>query len=446
MTVDFVLGGTVFAGDDLVPTLADLRLSDGAIAEVAAPGTLEPGPDAAVLDARGTFVLPGFVDCHDHLRNLTPGLAAGEGLALDDFLRVLWELGRQMGPEEYRLGALLGSVQRLRAGITTVVDHAYTFHTDDLEDALLAGLRESGIRSVYARGVMTRPYEPVSETWELAESRIRALVDDGRVARDDLAVAPVSIRQASPEDYRRCVELAADLDVRLYTHVSETAAEVDVWRAETGTTPIHALDGLGFLNERTVLVHCVQLEPSEIEVLAARGTSVIHCPTNHLKLAKGFTPVPDLLAAGVTVALGVDMMADMLVEIRTEMGMHAAYRRDPGAVHRVDALRMATANGARALGWSDVGTIAGGMRADLVVIDGRNLDHGPVIDPVHNLIYTANSGMVRHVLVDGRAVVRDGRVTTLDEAALHEEAEKVVGAYLERIGAAQPLWWSQVRG
>lgn len=441
MSIEYVLGGTVFVGDDLSPRRADLRISDGAIAEVAAPGELPVPEDGGVLDAADSFVLPGFVDCHDHLWNLTPGLSVGEGLALDDFLRVLWDLGREMGPEEYRLGAVLGTVQRLRAGITTVIDHAYTFHEPGIDAAVLEGLGTAGIRAVYARGIMTRPYEPVSETWEQAEQRMRRVLDDGLVDRDRFFVAPVSIRQSSPEDYRRAVALADDLDVGLYTHVAETPSEIDSWRDEYGTTPIHALDELGFLGPRSMLVHCVQLEPDEIDVLASRGTHVVHCPTNHMKLAKGFTPVPDLLEAGVNVALGVDMMADMLVEIRSELGMHAAHRQDPGAVSRVDALRMATRNGARALGWDDVGTIAEGNRADLVVIDGRNLDHGPVIDPAHHVVYTANTGMITDVVVGGERVVADGRCTTVDEAALHAEMEQIVSAYLDRIDVDEGLWW-----
>lgn len=442
MSIDYVRGGTVFVGDDLSPRLADLRLSDGAIAEIAAPDELDVPDGAHVLDAEDAFILPGFIDCHDHLWNLTPGLSVGEGLSLDDFLEVLWDLGREMGPNEYRLGAVLGTVQRLRAGITTVVDHAYTFHEPKIDEAVLEGLGTAGIRGVYARGIMTRPYEPVSETWEQAERRIRQVLQAGLVDLERFFVAPVSIRQSSPQDYRRAVELADDLDVGLYTHVAETASEIDAWRNEYGTTPIHALEDLGFLTPRTVLIHCVELDPDEIELLASRGTHVVHCPTNHMKLAKGFTPVPELLAGGVNVALGVDMMADMLVEIRSEMGMHAAHRQTPDVVSRVDVLRMATRNGARALGWEDVGTIEEGNRADLVVIDGRNLDHGPVIDPVHNIIYTANSGMVRDVLVDGRAVVRDGQCTTVDEEALHAEVEALVSEYLERIGPDENLWWT----
>lgn len=204
--------------------------------------------------------------------------------------------------------------------------------------------------------------------------------------------------------------------------------------------------GLGFLSERTVLVHCVLLDDCEIELLAERGTHVIHCPTNHMKLAKGFTRVPDLLAAGVNVALGIDMMADMLIEMRTEIGMHAAHRLDPNAVSKLDAFRMATSNGARALGLGSTGTLKEGMAADIVLLSARSLLQAPLIDPAYALLYASHPGMVRHVLVDGAVVVRDAVSTLVDEAALLEEAEDVAASYMRRIGFDRGPWFSRRRG
>jgi 5-methylthioadenosine/S-adenosylhomocysteine deaminase len=261
------------------------------------------------------------------------------------------------------------------------------------------------------------------------------------VPPDRFFVAPVSIRQTYPEEYRRARDLADSLGCGLYTHVSETAAEQDLWQRECGASPIRALDRLGFLTPRTVLVHCVLLDDGEIELLRARGCHVVHCPTNHMKLAKGFTRVPDLLRAGVNVCIGLDGSNDMLVEMRTELGMHAAYRLDPNAVSKLDALRMATVNGARALGLGETtGLIAPGRAADLVLIELDTLLQAPVVDPVYALLYATHSGMIRHVLVEGRQVVRDGRSTLVDEAALLEEAEAVAAAYMRRIGFEPGQW------
>ena len=220
-----------------------------------------------------------------------------------------------------------------------------------------------------------------------------------------------------------------------------------MWQRECGTTPIRALDQLGFLTPRTVLVHCVILDDGEIDLLRERGCHVVHCPTNHMKLAKGFTRVPDLLRAGVNVCIGLDGSSDMLVEMRSELGMHAAYRLDPTAVSKLDALRMATIHGARALGLGETtGLLAPGRAADLVLIDRRSLLQAPIVDPLYTLLYATHAGMIRHVLVDGRVVVRDGHSTLVDEDALLAEAEAVIAAYMRRIGYEPGPWRTRGHG
>jgi 5-methylthioadenosine/S-adenosylhomocysteine deaminase len=439
---------TAFLGEELTPSIVDIRLSDRQIASIeptsapVAGGQRVPEGPGLVLDGTGMMAFPGMVDCHDHLRNLTPGLSLSEGVKLDDLLKVMWAAQAKMGPTEYRLGALLGSLQRLKTGITTVADHCYTFHAEGLDEASIAGYEASGIRWVYARGIMTRPYQPVCETWDLADRRIRHLVEAGLVKPDRLFIAPVSIRQASLAEFAKSRRLADDLGCGLYTHVSETAAERDVWQEQGQDTPIRVLDGLGFLTPRTVLVHGVLLDDDEIGLIAERHSSVIDCPTNHMKLAKGFTRVPDLLAAGVNVALGIDMMADMLTEMRTELGMHAAHRLDPNAVSKTEAMRMATVRGARALRLGGItGQLTPGFSGDIVLFEGRSILQAPLLDPVYSLLYATHAGLVRHVLVDGQLVIKDGQSTLVDEAALLAEVDSVVQGYLGRIGATQSLWY-----
>jgi 5-methylthioadenosine/S-adenosylhomocysteine deaminase len=438
---------TALVGEAFEPVLVDLSIDGTTITRIDARGRSESkttrsrgSPDT--IDGTGLLAFPGMIDCHDHLRDLTPGVSLTAGLKLDDYLKAGWEMQRAMGPTEYRLGALLASVQRLKTGITSVCDHCYPFHADGLDEASIQGYEDAGIRWVYARGIMTRPYEPICEPWETAAGNIRDLAASGRVPRERLFVAPVSIRQAAPEEFRRSRELAEELGCGLYTHVSETESERAVWLSECGASPIRALDSLGFLTPRTVLVHCVILDEDEIDLLADRGCHVIHCPTNHMKLAKGFTPVPDLLKAGVNVALGVDKMSDLLIEMRTEIGMHAAFRRDPRAIGQLDAMQMATVRGARALGLGDrLGTIEVGHVADLVLLDARSILHAPLIDPSFALLYTSHPGMVRYVLVGGELVVDEGRLVTVDEEALVTEMEAIAAHYMARLGLEQAPWF-----
>jgi 5-methylthioadenosine/S-adenosylhomocysteine deaminase len=439
-----IAGVTALLGDGYEPRVVDIVLDGTRIGSIDPPdpaGVDTDDPSTTVIDGKDLLAFPGMVDCHDHLRVLAPGLSSAEGVTLDEFLKQMWSTQAQMGVAEYRIAALLGCVQRLKTGITTVADHCYTFHTPGLDEASLDGYRTSGVRWSYARGVMTRPYAPVCETWEVAEDRIRELVASKEVPPERLFVAPVSIRQATPDDFRRARGLADELGCGLYTHVAETQDERETWQRECGRSPIHALDALGFLTPHTILVHGVFLDDDEIALIAERGAHVVHCPTNNMKLGKGFTRVPDLLAAGVNVGMGVDMMADMLVEMRVEVGIHAALRHDPNAVTRSQVFRMATAGGAMALGLdSGAGVLAPGMAADIVLLDGRSVLQAPMIDPAHALLYATNAGMVRHVLVDGALVVSDGRSTMVDEEELLQEAEEIATSFLRRIDAPELPW------
>ena len=394
--------------------------------------------------------MPGMVDVHDHLRVLAPGLPVAEGLPLDEFLRVQWATQAYMGPEEYEVAALLGTLQRLKCGVTTVVDHAYTFHAPDLDEACVNGYESSGIRWAYARGIMTRPYGPVCETFEQAADNIRALLADTAVTPDRLLVAPVSIRQATPHEFARSAALADELGAGTYTHASETEAERRTWQQEAQTTPIEALDRAGFLTERTVLAHCVILDDDEIELLAARGAHVVHCPSNNMKLAKGVTRVPDLLAAGVNVALGVDMMTDIFSEMRAELHMQSLHCGDPAVLSSRDVLQMATWRGASAAFPGSaapadtlspasagrrvaLGELAPGRAADIVLVPARSLLQAPLLDPLHAVVHQTHGPMVRHVLVDGRLVVADGASTLVDEQELLIEAERACNFWLDHL-------------
>ena len=391
-------------------------------------------PARRTIDASRHLVIPGLVDAHDHLRNLAPGVRLATGLKLDDYLRALWRLQQHMTPEDFRLSALLGSVKLLKDGCTTVIDHAYPYHRPGIDGALLQAYRASGIRWYYARGIMTKPFRPLCEPRRGAFARIESLLDEG-VPRERLMVAPVSFRQATPDDYRAARRLADRHGLRLYTHIAETRDEVAQSLKAFGYRPVEHLDRLGFTGGDVTLVHCVMLSAREIGLLARTGTSVVHCPSNHMTLAKGITAVPRLLARGVPVCLGLDGMDHMLLEIRLEVLMQSLAHLDPAAVPPGTALRMATLNGARACGGEkDFGSLEVGKRADLVTVAVGRLHSTPALDPVHALVHMARAGDVDTVLVDGRVVVAGGRVQGIDEDALAAEVGKTARRYLERAG------------
>jgi cytosine/adenosine deaminase-related metal-dependent hydrolase len=400
----------------------------------------EPTPPARrTIDASRHAVIPGLVNAHDHLRNLTPGVRLATGLKLDDYLRVLWRLQQHMTVEDFRLSALLGSVKLLRAGTTTVIDHAYPYHRRGIDGALLDAYRASGIRWYYARGVMTKPFRPLCESRRDAFARIEALLGEG-VPADRLMVAPVSFRQATEADYRAARRLADRHGLRLYTHIAETRDEVAQSLAAFGCRPVEHLQRLGWTGPDVTLVHCVLLSAREIGLLARSGTSVVHCPSNHMTLAKGITEVPRLLGRGVAVCLGLDGMDSLLLETRLEVLMQSLAHANPAVLGPETALEMATRNGARACGAeTTLGSLEVGKKADLVTIALGRLHSAPMLSPLHAVVHMAHPEDVDTVLVDGRVVVEGGRVQGLDEAALTDEVQKAARRYLERAGHGELL-------
>ena len=423
-----VQGGTVVTMDGGRRIVdADVYINSGRIVSV---GGTQPR-SRRTLDASGMLVIPGLINLHDHLRDLTPGIRVGEGLKIDAFLRAMWRLSKFLDTEEFRVGATLGAARLVKAGVTSVVDHVYPFHRPRLAEAAIDGYDAAGVRWFVARGIMTRPYRPISERAADAFRAIEELAD--QIPKERLFIAPVSLRQAPPSVFARARRFADRHGLRLYTHIAETPAEVRQTLEAHDARPVQLLHRLGFAGDDTVMVHCVYLSAREIRQLASSGTHVVHCPTNHMKLAKGVTPVPKLLEAGVNVGLGVDTMDDLFAEMRQEVLIHSLATGDPGAIDPMTALEMATRRGAVALGLGDeLGSIEEGKRADLVCVDTRGAHLQPVIDPVWTLVNRAHGHDVAHVVVDGRTVVRSGRLVEIDEKALVSEACAVSASYLRR--------------
>ena len=414
-------------GSDTVTT-GDVYVDAGRIVAVGGPAR---GARRSV-DASGTIVLPGLVNLHDHLRDMTPGLDAGEGLKLDEMLRFYWRLNEAAGALEYETMAAYSTARLLASGTTTVVDHVYPFHRDGLDEATIAGYEATGIRWYLARGLMTQGHDPICEPLATGFERVRSLLADD-VPAERIMLAPVSFRQAAPDDYLAARDFAATYGLRLYTHVAETAAEVRTIQGEHGCRPIELLDRLGFCGPDVTLVHCVLLSDAEIELLARTGTHVVHCPSNHMKLAKGFTRVVDLLDAGVNVGLGIDQMADMFCEMRQEVLLQSIRNENPGAISPSVALRMATANGAKAVGLDGrLGEIAVGALADLICVSARGLRIDPILDPAWSVVHRAGGSDVRHVIVDGRVAIEDRAFVELDVDALRHQAMDVIDGYLAK--------------
>ena len=389
-----------------------------------------------VIDGRGKAVLPGLVNCHTHApMTLLRGLA--EDVPLDVWLREhIWPVEAAMEPDDIYWGALLACLEMSLTGTTCFSD--MYFH----EDRVARAVEEAGLRAVLAPGIMdiTGPKlgeELLREAVKLAE-RYRPS-PGGRIT---VMLGPHAIYTCSRDLLERVKEEADRLGIGIHIHLSETEEEVKRCLHEHGKTPVGYLDELGLLGPRTLAAHCIHLTDEDIRLLAARGAKVAHCPVASAKIGTGVARVPELLSAGVDVGLGTDGPAsnntlDMLETVKFACLLHKAHRRDPTVLKAREALEMATVRAARSLGLSGlVGSLEPGKKADFVVLDLRKASTVPLHDPYAAVVYSARSGAVEHVFVDGEPVVLGGQHVRLRADEVLGKAEEKAAELLSRAGKA----------
>ncbi|CAM3377086.1 amidohydrolase family protein [Occultella aeris] len=425
-----VLTGLAVADATSEPVPATATVAGGAVRVQTLTGGADLGAHVA-----GAALLPGLVNMHDHLRAFLPTGRASEGMPLATAITSSAAAQAVAGQDDYRALTALGAARQVHAGVTTVVDHVYPLHRDGLLEAVVEGHRAVGLRGYVALGIMTRGAADLCTSVEdvigLAERAADVLLP-----REQLYLAPVSMRSNAPDDYAVAARAAERLGVRLYTHIAETQAEVDACHAEHGVRPVELLHHSGFLRPGTVLVHGVRLSDAEIALIAGSGAVLAYCPTNHLRFAKGFAPVTDLLAAGAAVTLGVDGMESPFHEMRQAVYAQGQAAGDPGALTSAQAFDMATGAGARALGLPE-----GLDGADLVRIDLTAPALQPLADPVWSVVHRAAPAHVTDVVVAGRHILRDGELTAADDVAIAEEAASVIRSLAARTGSSVPQFW-----
>jgi 5-methylthioadenosine/S-adenosylhomocysteine deaminase len=387
---------------------------------------VERFPAARVVDAGGGFILPGLINAHTHA-----AMVLFRGLA-DDLPLMEW-LQRYIFPAEARYvdeefvtwGTELACLEMLRGGITTFVDMYY------FESAVAAAVDRCGMRAVLGETLIDFP-APDNATWDEAVAATRRFADRWRGHRRiTAAVAPHAAYTVSAAHLVAAHALAEELDAPLLIHLAEDRAEIDDIRARTGRGPIEYLAGLGILDGRMLAAHVVWPTVEEIALLARSGVGVAHCPQSNMKIAAGIAPVPAMLEAGLAIGLGTDGAAsnndlDLWEEMDTAAKLHKVASGDPTVVDARTALRMATIDGARALGLDgELGSLEVGKRADIVVAAADGYHQTPHYDPYSALVYSTKASDVRQVVVDGRLVVADGRVTTLDVAQTMAHVEAI---------------------
>jgi 5-methylthioadenosine/S-adenosylhomocysteine deaminase len=432
-----IRGGTVVTMDPRRSLIRDgaVVVEEGRIAFAGPRDEVPPGPPPDILDATGCIVMPGLVNCHTHLC-MGFGRTVGTERDLLAWLDLEVPLIRALDREALFLVELLGCVENLKNGNTTVVDNIFTPHPPDFvpEAVALAAMERSGVRGVLARGFHGRNFAAdFVETAAEQTERLRTLVAEWHGAADGrlrVSVSPLLPWVMTEELFRHTRRLSDELGIGIHMHVAETRRFNELIARHFGRPVRHVelLHEVGCLGGDVQAVGVADLSPREIERLAETGTPVVFDPPTRLFWGSGYPSLVPFLEAGLTCGLATNGPAancgqDIFESMKYACAVAKTATGNPTALTRHRALAMATIEGARVLGLQDlVGSLEPGKRADLITVDCRQPHLTPALDVEAALVYSARGSDVRDVMVDGHLVVRGRRVLTVDEADLLREA------------------------
>jgi 5-methylthioadenosine/S-adenosylhomocysteine deaminase len=423
-----VTGGTVVTMNAARQVLSPgaVAIETGAIVAVGAPDAIAAAyRGAETIDAAGAVVMPGLINTHTHAPMvLYRGLA--DDLALMEWLQkyIFPAEAKTVSAAFVRTGTHLAALEMIQSGTTLFTDMYY------FEEEIARATKEAGLRGVLGQSVIGFP---VADAKTPADALARTEKFFQEFAGDELiipAVAPHSMYTLDAKSLTAARALADKYGRPTLIHLSETRDEVDISRKKHKMQPAAYLDSIKFWGPRVLAAHGVWLTPPEIATLKKHGVGVSHNPESNMKLASGTAPVPQMRAAGVPVGLGTDGAAsnndlDMFEAMRVAALLHKLQSNDPRAIPAPVALEMATIGGARALGLGDrLGSLEAGKRADLIVVSMSSARQTPMYDPISHLVYATRGDDVRTTIVNGRVLMRDRKVLTLDEAAVLADARR----------------------
>jgi len=420
MNYDIVIhNGTLITMNSDFDIIGDgvLCIKNDKLAKIEPRKNYEPLPDGKkIIDARGGIIMPGLVNTHTHLpMALFRGLA--DDLPLSKWLNeyIFPAEANHIHPDSVRLGALLSGAEMLLSGTTTCCD-GY-FH----EDHVATVMNEIGMRAILGQGVIDFPAPGVPKPEDNVNNALKFIqkwkYKSPLITPSIFCHSPYTCSEAT---LKKAKDAADAKGVLFQIHAAETKDEYVSIQTTHHTTPLKYMDKIGIVDRNTLLVHAVWLDDDDIEIIAKRGASVSHNPESNMKLTSGIAPVPALLKAGVTVGLGTDGCAsnnnlDLFSEMDTAAKLHKVNAMDPTLMDAVTVLKMATIEGARSLGLIDItGSLEIGKKADVITIDTHKPHLVPVYNPVSHIVYAAQGSDVQDVIVDGRILVKDRTLLTVD--------------------------------
>jgi len=405
------------------------------------PSNELPATADEVLDLTGHVVIPGLVNTHHHMfQSLTRAVPAAQDVELFGWLERLYPIWARLTPEMIRVSALVAMAELMLSGCTTSSDHLYLFPNGCRLDDTLEAAERIGLRFHATRGSMSVGHsagglppdslvEREADILKDTQRVIEAYHDASRFAMRRIAVAPCSPFSVSRDLMRESAALARAFEVSMHTHLAENTNDVDYSREKFGMTPAEYAEDAGWLGRDVWHAHCVQLDDAGINRFAVTGTGVAHCPCSNMRLASGIAPICRMHAKGVPVGLGVDGSASndsghLLAEVRQTMLLQRV-SQGPAAMSARTALELATLGGAQVLNRDDIGALAPGMAADFAAFDVREIGFGGAgHDPVAALVFCAPATAACSA-INGRIVVRDGRIATVDLPVVLEEHNRL---------------------
>ena len=405
-----------------------------------------------VIDASHMVMYPGLINTHHHLyQTFSRNLPQVQNMELFPWLKTLYEIWKHVDEDVVYYSSLTGMGELLKTGCTTCLDHHYVFPKaagNGLLDAQFAAADALGMRFHATRGSMDLSVkdgglppdsvvQTVDEILRDSEAAVRKYHDNSRYSMHQVALAPCSPFSVTGDLLRESAVLARKLKVRLHTHLAETKDEEQFTLSHFGMRPLQYMESLGWVGPDVWYAHGIHFNNDEIGYLAQTGTGVAHCPVSNMKLSSGVAKIPQMLKLGVPVGLAVDGSAsndgsNLLEEMRVAYLLHRLSWSQE-APSGYDILRMATRGSARLLGREELGQIAVGMAADFFLVDTERIELvGAQFDPKSMLCTVGLKGSVDCTVVNGRVVVRDGRLTCVDEGRAVEKANQAVNKYINR--------------
>ncbi|MCD6483315.1 MAG: amidohydrolase family protein [Candidatus Aenigmarchaeota archaeon] len=381
-----------------------------------------------IIDAKNKLVIPGLINTHTHIpMSLFRGLA--DDLKLDEWLqKYIWPREAKLTKKDVYYGSLLALLEMIKSGTTTFVD--MYFHEDEVAKAAL----KSGLRGYLAYGMIDFGNKEKAEKEIKEAKRIMKYIDSLKSERINFLFGPHAPYTCSPEFLSEIKHLADKYQKFITIHVAETKDEVKMIKKKYGKTPTHLLDSIGFLSEKVLVAHAVWLIKKDIEILAKRNVTVSHNPVSNMKLASGVMKLKELLAANVNITLGTDGPAsnntlDMFEEMKLAALLHKIATLDPSTVDAKTVFKMATENAAKFLGIR-AGKIKEGYLADLVLINLNKPHLKPLTNPISHLVYSANGSDVDTVIVNGKVVMENREVLTINEEKILSKIDKIAKKFL----------------